>query len=42
MMSAFSAISTRDAPWYGVPADDKGNARLFVSRITVNTLEDNK
>jgi PPK2 family polyphosphate:nucleotide phosphotransferase len=28
-----SATSTRDAPWYIVPADDKENARLFVSAI---------
>jgi PPK2 family polyphosphate:nucleotide phosphotransferase len=34
-----SATSTRDAPWYVVPADDKENARLVVSRIVVDTLE---
>ncbi len=34
-----SATSTKDAPWYVVPADDKKNARLFVSRIILNTLE---
>jgi len=33
------ATSTRDAPWYVVPADDKENARLIVSRIIVDTLE---
>jgi PPK2 family polyphosphate:nucleotide phosphotransferase len=33
------ATSTRDAPWYVVPADDKQNARLIVSRIVVDTLE---
>ena len=27
-----SATSTRDAPWYVVPADDKENARLIVSQ----------
>src|ERR1700733_6545723 len=27
------ATSTRDAPWYVVPADDKQNARIIVSRI---------
>ena len=32
------ATSTRDAPWYAVPADDKENARLIVSQI-VDTLE---
>ena len=35
----FSATSTRDAPWYVVPADDKENARLIVSRIILDTLE---
>ena len=34
-----SATSTRDAPWYIVPADDKPNARLMVSRIILETLE---
>jgi polyphosphate kinase 2 (PPK2 family) len=34
-----SATSTRDAPWYAVPADDKQNARLIVSRIILDTLE---
>jgi PPK2 family polyphosphate:nucleotide phosphotransferase len=34
-----SATSTREAPWYIVPADDKENARLIVSRIVVDTLD---
>lgn len=34
-----SATSTRYAPWYVVPADDKRNARLMVSRIILNTME---
>ena len=34
-----SATSTRDAPWYVVPADDKENARLIVSQIVLDTLE---
>jgi PPK2 family polyphosphate:nucleotide phosphotransferase len=34
-----SATSTRQAPWYVVPADDKLNARLIVSRIVLDTLE---
>jgi PPK2 family polyphosphate:nucleotide phosphotransferase len=34
-----SATSTRHAPWYIVPADDKPNARLIVSRIVLDTLE---
>jgi PPK2 family polyphosphate:nucleotide phosphotransferase len=34
-----NATSTREAPWYVVPADDKDNARLTVSRIVLDTLE---
>ncbi len=34
-----TATSTRNAPWYVVPADDKENARLIVSRIALDTLE---
>jgi PPK2 family polyphosphate:nucleotide phosphotransferase len=34
-----SATSTRDSPWYIVPADDKEAARLIVSKIVLNTLE---
>jgi PPK2 family polyphosphate:nucleotide phosphotransferase len=30
--------STRHAPWYAVPADDKENARLIVSQIVVEAL----
>jgi len=30
--------STRHAPWYVVPADDKENARLIVSQIILDTL----
>ena len=33
-----SATSTRHAPWYSVPADDKENARLIISKIVVDTL----
>ena len=33
------ATSTRHAPWYIVPADDKENARLIVSRIILDRLE---
>jgi PPK2 family polyphosphate:nucleotide phosphotransferase len=36
------ATSTREAPWYVVPADDKENARLIVSRIVLDTLEELK
>jgi hypothetical protein len=33
------ATSTRRAPWYIVPADDKRNARLIVSQVIADTLE---
>jgi polyphosphate kinase 2 (PPK2 family) len=33
-----SATSTAEAPWYAIPADDKKNARLLVSRIILDTL----
>ena len=36
------ATSTSDAPWYVVPADDKENARLIVSQIVLDTLEELK
>ncbi len=32
------ATSSHHAPWYVVPADDKHNARLIVSRIVLDTL----
>jgi PPK2 family polyphosphate:nucleotide phosphotransferase len=32
------ATSTAACPWYVVPADDKKNARLIVSRVIVDTL----
>ena len=34
-----SATSTKTAPWHIVPADDKLNARLIVSRIVIDTLQ---
>jgi PPK2 family polyphosphate:nucleotide phosphotransferase len=34
-----SATSTLDSPWYVVPADDKENARLIVSRIVLDTFK---
>ena len=41
-MSAYEecmhATSTRHAPWYVVPADDKENARLIVSHIVLDAL----
>jgi PPK2 family polyphosphate:nucleotide phosphotransferase len=33
------ATSTRDAPWYVVPADDKENARLIISEILLDTFK---
>ncbi len=36
------ATSTRHAPWYVVPADDKENARLIVSGIILKALGDLK
>jgi len=36
---ALGATSTRHAPWYIVPADDKLNSRLIVSRILLDTVE---
>ena len=37
-----AATSTREAPWYVVPADDKENTRLIVSQIILETLKDLK
>ena len=34
-----TATSTHEAPWFVVPADDKENARLIVSRIVMDTLD---
>jgi len=34
-----NATSTHHAPWYVVPADDKDNARLIVSRIVLDALD---
>jgi polyphosphate kinase 2 (PPK2 family) len=34
--------STHHAPWYAVPADDKENARLIVSQIIMDVLNDLK
>jgi len=36
------ATNTKHSPWYVVPADDKENARLIVSQIVLDTLEDLK
>jgi PPK2 family polyphosphate:nucleotide phosphotransferase len=40
--ACLSATSTDNAPWYVVPADDKENARLIVSKIVVATLQELK
>ncbi|OAN51597.1 ADP-polyphosphate phosphotransferase [Magnetospirillum moscoviense] len=37
--ACLGATSTREAPWYVVPADDKQTSRLIVSKIIVDTLE---
>jgi PPK2 family polyphosphate:nucleotide phosphotransferase len=37
-----SATSTQHSPWYVVPADDKENARLIVSKIVLDTFEELK
>ena len=34
-----SETSTREAPWYVVPADDKHNARLIISKVIIETLK---
>jgi PPK2 family polyphosphate:nucleotide phosphotransferase len=34
--------STHHAPWYAVPADDKENARLIVSQILMDAIDDLK
>jgi len=36
------ATSTGDSPWYVVPADDKENVRLMVSRIILDTFDELK
>jgi PPK2 family polyphosphate:nucleotide phosphotransferase len=40
--ACLTATSTHHAPWYAVPADDKENARLIVSRIVLDALKDLK
>jgi len=37
--ACLGATSTEQAPWYVVPADDKKNARLIVSRIVLDTFK---
>ena len=40
--ACLGATSTRNAPWFVVPADDKENARLIVSRIILDALKELK
>ncbi len=40
--ACLQATSSRHAPWYVVPADDKKNARLIIGRIVLDALEDLK
>jgi PPK2 family polyphosphate:nucleotide phosphotransferase len=35
-----NATSTVDSPWYAVPADDKRNARLIISNILLETMQE--
>ena len=37
--ACLGATSTEKAPWYVVPADDKKDARLIISRILIETLK---
>jgi len=37
--ACLSATSTKDSPWYVVPADNKKDAQLIVSQVLVETLE---
>lgn len=37
-----SATSSKEAPWYIVPADDKKNARLIVAQVLLKLLEELK
>jgi PPK2 family polyphosphate:nucleotide phosphotransferase len=37
--ACLSATSTRQSPWYIVPADDKENARLIISQIILDNLK---
>ena len=40
--ACLSTTSTRQSPWYVVPADDKENARLIISQIILDTLRELK
>jgi polyphosphate kinase 2 (PPK2 family) len=38
--ACLKATSTHHTPWHVVPADDKENARLIVSQIVLDALDD--
>jgi PPK2 family polyphosphate:nucleotide phosphotransferase len=40
--ACLSATSTKESPWFVIPADDKKNARLIISQIVIDTLQDLK
>jgi PPK2 family polyphosphate:nucleotide phosphotransferase len=40
--ACLGATSTRHAPWFIVPADDKENARLIISQVILDTLKELK
>lgn len=40
--ACLSATSTKESPWYVIPADDKKNARLLISNVVVDSLQDLK
>lgn len=37
--ACLGATSTKDSPWYVVPADDKQNARIIIAQIIVQTMK---
>ena len=37
--ACLEATSTKHAPWYVIPADDKANARLIISQVILDTLD---
>ena len=37
--ACLGATSTKDAPWFAIPADDKKNARLLIAEAIVETLK---
>ena len=34
-----TATTTKEAPWYVIPADNKGDTRLLISKVILETLE---